>query len=281
MIEFEDDTDKKEHAKLFIRNSRLKQLYYKDERDMYMWGFILMAKKAKIEFYTTSQEQFDEWMQALKGSIVLLDLKVELKVMDLLGKGMYAKVNVCERLPGRKGEGKRFALKTIAKEKLIPSAGTIQQVNAEIQVLRHLDHPQIIKLYEVYESHKYIHLMLPFLEGGELFERIKSKERYKESDAAKVMFKFLSALDYLASKRVVHRDLKPENLILANKHDDNDLKIADFGFATILTDEQPTCTLRCGSPGYVAPEVLLDEGYGCAADVFSAGAIMYVVLSGK
>jgi calcium/calmodulin-dependent protein kinase I len=95
------------------------------------------------------------------------------------------------------------------------------------------------------------------------------------------MEKFLSALKYLAEHKVVHRDLKPENLILATKGDDNDLRIADFGFATFLTEKEPLLYLRCGSPGYVGPEVLTDEGYGCAADVFSSGAIMYVLLTGK
>jgi len=84
----------------------------------------------------------------------------------------------------------------------------------EIDVLRALSHPNVIQLYEVYESGKYIHLLLPYLEGGELFERIKAKGLYKESDAAKVMMSFLSALKYLCSRNVVHRDLKPENLIL-------------------------------------------------------------------
>jgi serine/threonine protein kinase len=95
------------------------------------------------------------------------------------------------------------------------------------------------------------------------------------------MHSFLSALKYLAENKVVHRDLKPENLILATKGDDNDLRIADFGFATFLTEKEPLLYLRCGSPGYVGPEVLTDEGYGCAADVFSSGAIMYVLLTGK
>ena len=87
-------------------------------------------------------------------------------------------------------------------------------------MLRRLNHPNIIALYEVYESGKYIHLVLPYLEGGELFERIKSKGLYKESDAVPVMYQFLSALAYLHEQRIVHRDLKPENLILESKHDD-------------------------------------------------------------
>jgi serine/threonine protein kinase len=94
-----------------------------------------------------------------------------------------------------------------------------------------MKHPSIIEMFEVYESSKYIHLLLPYLEGGELFERIKAKGLYKESDAVKVMRNFLDALKYLAEKNIVHRDLKPENLILANKGDDHDLRIADFGLA--------------------------------------------------
>jgi serine/threonine protein kinase len=151
----------------------------------------------------------------------------------------------------------------------------------EIDVLRMLKHPNVVQMYEVYESSKYIHLLLPYLEGGELFERIKAKGLYKESDAIKVMRNFFSALKYLAENNVVHRDLKPENLILATKGDDHDLRIADFGLASFLTEEEKVLYLRCGSPGYVAPELLDDRGYDTQADVFSAGVIMYVMLTGR
>jgi serine/threonine protein kinase len=128
----------------------------------------------------------------------------------------------------------------------------------EIEVLRTMKHPNVIELYEVYESSKYIHLLLPYLEGGELFERIKAKGLYKESDAVRVMHSFISALKYLCELKVVHRDLKPENLILATKGDDHDIRIADFGLASFLTEEEKLLYLRCGSPGYVAPELLDD-----------------------
>lgn len=96
-----------------------------------------------------------------------------------------------------------------------------------------------------------------------------------------VMKCFLSALEYLAQNKIVHRDLKPENLILAKRGDDNFLKIADFGLACILSEEEKKLYLRCGSPGYVSPELLNDKGYDCQADVFSAGVIMYVMLTGR
>jgi calcium-dependent protein kinase len=89
-------------------------------------------------------------------------------------------------------------------------------------------------LYEVYESDKYIHLVFEYLEGGELFERIKSKGLYQEKDAINVMKNLLQALDYLHIKGIIHRDLKPENLILASKENDYNLKIADFGLASFI-----------------------------------------------
>lgn len=150
----------------------------------------------------------------------------------------------------------------------------------EIDVLRALDHDNVIVLYETYETTKYIHLVLPYLEGGELFEKIKSKGLYRESDARPVMRNFISALEYLHSKNIVHRDLKPENLLLASKENTWDLKIADFGLATILT-EGVKLSLRCGSPGYVAPELLQEKGYDCSADMFSVGVIFYIILTGR
>lgn len=146
-------------------------------------------------------------------------------------------------------------------------------------MLRNIEHPNVIKLYETFESTKYIHLLLPFLEGGELFEKIKSKGLIKESDARPIMHNFISALSYVHSKLIVHRD--PENLLLCSKDNNWDLMIADFGLATTLTSPDQKLTMRCGSPGYVAPELLQEKGYNCQADVFSVGVIFYIILTGR
>lgn len=157
----------------------------------------------------------------------------------------------------------------------------IESVLTEIAVLRQLNNPNVIGVHEVYESKKYIHLVLPYLEGGELFERIKSKGLYKENMGVPVMRNLLKALEYLNQMNVVHRDLKPENLILKLKDNDSELLIADFGLAAILENSEQLLARRCGSPGFIAPELLDDKGYNCMADVFSAGSIMYMMLSGR
>lgn len=120
------------------------------------------------------------------------------------------------------------------------------------------------------------------LEGGELFNRIRNKGLYTEADAIKVMRNILEALAYLHSKGIVHRDLKPENLILANAENDENVKIADFGLATFVKPGQKL-DLPCGSPGYVAYELLQDPspGYDTKADIYSVGVILYILLTGR
>jgi serine/threonine protein kinase len=125
-------------------------------------------------------------------------------------------------------------------------------------LLRKLKHENIIRLYEVYESPNNIHMILELLEGGELFDKIKKKVLFKEIDVKIIMRSILLALEEVHSKNMVHRDLKPENLIFAHE-DLSTVKITDFGLSTKFKGGK--IFLRCGSPGYVAPEILNDEGY--------------------
>jgi serine/threonine protein kinase len=142
--------------------------------------------------------------------------------------------------------------------------------------MRRLDHESIIKLYEVYESDNYIYLVVELLHGGELFERIVKKGQYGERDACVLMKKLLSSLNYMHAKGIMHRDIKPENLILKDPDNDGDVKIADFGLATYVNATEYLFK-RCGTPGYVAPEILADEKYDHKVDVFSAGVILYIL----
>jgi len=118
-------------------------------------------------------------------------------------------------------------------------------------------------------------MVFHLLEGGELFDRVLKRKKYTEREAAIVMRQLLEALVYLESKRIIHRDLKLENILLVNKEDDCLIKLADFGLSVTLENLDPK--VRCGTPGYVAPEIITGKAYDCKTDMFSAGAILYVL----
>ena len=143
-----------------------------------------------------------------------------------------------------------------------------------------LNHKHIIRLYETFEDKIYYYLVTEEMHGGELFDRVVLKSYYNEKEARDATKIILEALEYCHIKKVAHRDLKPENLLLQNQEDDSKLKLADFGFAKRTNDNDSGLTTQCGTPGYVAPEILEGKVYGTKADVWSIGVITYVLLGG-
>jgi serine/threonine protein kinase len=122
---------------------------------------------------------------------------------------------------------------------------------------------------------------MEYLKGGDLLTAVSQQDHYHESDARKIMLQIASALKYLQSKKVVHRDIKPMNLILANRSLDSPVKLVDFGFATIETEElQRPSNYLCGTPGYMAPEVISQRSYSCKVDIWGLGVVFYIMLSG-
>mmetsp|Transcript_42022 Transcript_42022/g.99617 ORF Transcript_42022/g.99617 Transcript_42022/m.99617 type:complete len:329 (-) Transcript_42022:90-1076(-) len=153
----------------------------------------------------------------------------------------------------------------------------------EIQVLCKVDHPNCVKLYDVYYTVKSVYLVMELLTGGELLERVSEKGNLSEAETAKLVQQILRGVQYLHSQGIVHRDLKLENIILADNQAGSVVKIADFGLSRLL---EPTTLLQtlCGSPQYVAPEVLavgdtINE-YTPAVDMWSVGVILFMLLSG-
>ena len=237
-----------------------------------------MQKGLSLQFFSESEQVQKDWIEALKSSCILMDVKEEFDIGAELGRGNFAKVHECTRWSDP--TKKKYALKTMEKKAIKNCKRNMQSVLQEIDIMRALDHPYAIKLYEVYESNKYIHLVLSYLDGGMLFDRISSKQTYQEKTAIELMKNILEALNYLHEKNIVHRDLKPENLLLASKDNDLDLRIADFGLASFIKEGEQL-SYRCGTPGYVGPELLEDKGYDRKVDIFSVGVILYVLLSGR
>lgn len=171
-----------------------------------------------------------------------------------------------------------FAIKVIQKKMV--EGDDIKLLRREIQIMKRLDHPNILKLYEVYEDDIQFYLVMELVKGKELFDKIVEKGMYSERDAANIIKQVVSAVNYLHDNGIAHRDLKPENLLSSGEGASEIIKIADFGFSKSFADESEKLMTSCGSPGYVAPEILTAESYDKSVDMWSVGVIIYILLSG-
>mmetsp|Transcript_13860 Transcript_13860/g.13816 ORF Transcript_13860/g.13816 Transcript_13860/m.13816 type:complete len:551 (+) Transcript_13860:79-1731(+) len=280
MIQFKNKDSTNYKGAMDIKNCRINKGKFKNQQGEYFYGINIIGRKENQDFYSLQEIDIDQWYQNLVRFCVLLDLTQKYKRLNKIGKGNFATVYKYERISDKK----IFAVKSLEKRKIMESkrGSNDNPLLNEIEVMRTCDHPNIIKLYEVHEADKHVHLVMEVLEGGELFNRIRNKGTYTEADAIKIMRNILDAMAYLHERRIVHRDLKPENLILASPDDDYDVKIADFGLASFVP-EGKKLELACGSPGYVSCELLQDPppGYDCKADIFSIGVILYILLTGR
>ncbi|KAG8345851.1 Protein kinase domain [Trypanosoma vivax] len=194
-----------------------------------------------------------------------------------LGSGNFSKVKV-----GRDVEtGKEWAIKIIDKEQLVRERME-EQLKREIAVMKVLHQPNIIELREVMQTTNHIYLVLELVTGGELFDKIATARRFDEPTARHYFHQLIAGIHYCHSQGIAHRDLKPENLLL----DANDtLKISDFGLSHLHNcnsgGQGTMLQTVCGTPNYVAPEVLKERGYdGVMADVWSCGVVLFVMLAG-
>ncbi|KAA8516834.1 hypothetical protein F0562_017348 [Nyssa sinensis] len=191
-----------------------------------------------------------------------------------LGHGQYGTTFLCVE----KATGKEYACKSMAKRKLLTQED-VDDVRREIEIMHHLaGHPNVISIKGAYEDAVAVHVVMELCAGGELFDRIVKRGHYTERKAAELARTILSVIEACHSLGVMHRDLKPENFLFVNEQEDSPLKTIDFGLSVFFKPGE-TFTDVVGSPYYVAPEVLCKH-YGPEADVWSAGVIIYILLSG-
>ncbi|KAK1428609.1 hypothetical protein QVD17_17448 [Tagetes erecta] len=190
----------------------------------------------------------------------------------LLGCGAFAKVYYARDI----NSGQSVAIKVINKHKILHNAHLVSNVKREIDIMRRLRHPNIVKLYEVMATKTKIYFVMEFVKGGELFAKV-AKGRLSESLSRKYFQQLISAIGYCHSRGVYHRDLKPENLLI---DENGDLKVSDFGLSAVTGQIRADGLLHtlCGTPSYVAPEILTKKGYdGAKTDIWSCGIILFVM----
>ncbi|CAL5345162.1 unnamed protein product [Camellia sinensis] len=196
------------------------------------------------------------------------------EVGKFLGHGTFAKVYHARNIKTNEG----VAIKIIDKEKIL-KGGLIAHIKREISILRRVRHPNIVQLFEVMATKSKIYFVMEYVKGGELFNKV-AKGRLKEEVARKYFQQLISAVGFCHARGVYHRDLKPENLLL---DEDGDLKVSDFGLSTVSDQIQQDGLFHtfCGTPAYVAPEVLGRKGYDAAkVDIWSCGIILFVLMAG-
>ncbi|KAM4706885.1 serine/threonine-protein kinase DCLK2 isoform 4-T5 [Discoglossus pictus] len=205
--------------------------------------------------------------KCLDSSIIL----EKYKIGKVIGDGNFAVVKECVE----RTTGKEFALKIIDKAKC---CGKEHLIENEVSILRQVKHPNIIMLIEEMDTSTELYLVMELVKGGDLFDAITSSTKYTERDASAMVYNLASAMKYLHSLNIVHRDIKPENLLVCEYPDKTkSLKLGDFGLATII--DGPLYTV-CGTPTYVAPEIIAETGYGLKVDIWAAGVITYILLCG-
>ncbi|XP_076581080.1 serine/threonine-protein kinase DCLK2-like [Chaetodon auriga] len=193
------------------------------------------------------------------------------QVGKVIGDGNFAVVKECVE----RSTGQEYALKIIDKARC---CGKEHLIENEVAVLRRVRHPSIIQLIEVDETPSQLFLVMELVKGGDLFDAITSSTKYSEHDASAMVFNLAGAIKYLHRMNIVHRDIKPENLLVCEYPDGTkSLKLGDFGLATVV--EGPLYTV-CGTPTYVAPEIIAETGYGLKVDIWAAGVITYILLCG-
>ncbi|XP_010247984.1 PREDICTED: CBL-interacting serine/threonine-protein kinase 12-like [Nelumbo nucifera] len=196
------------------------------------------------------------------------------EVGKLLGHGTFAKVYHARNVK----TGQSVAIKVLDKEKIL-KGGLMGHIKREISILRRVRHPYIVQLYEVMATKTKIYFVMEFVKGGELFKKV-AKGRLKEEVARKYFQQLISAVGFCHARGVFHRDLKPENLLL---DENGDLKVSDFGLSAVSDQMSHDGLFHtfCGTPAYVAPEVLARKGYdGSKVDIWSCGVILFVLMAG-
>ena len=250
----------------------------------YCFRFIKNMRFADL--YTDEKANFEEWKAHFSRVFWQVDFHVKYNTLKMIGKGSFARVYMVEN----KETKARYAVKAFSKSHILSQSKGKESLMNEIEIMRDVKHPNIMALEELHESRNSIYLVVELLEGGELLHHMAEEITRKPENLRAISKSLLEPLAYLSEKNIMHRDVKPDNIIFKSKAnlDFDQIKLVDFGLASYC-DMTNQLFKRCGTPGFVAPEIVRASSsssesgvtYDWKCDVFSAGIIIYTILVEK
>lgn len=202
------------------------------------------------------------------------DIRTKYEFVSILGSGSFGKVRLYR---DRQSRGKKYAIKTLVKEGV--TRNIFNCLISEVNILRGLDHPNIVKYYETFEDEYYVHIVMEYLQGDDLYKILAQQDKeLEERNICDISKQLLKALSFIHKKNIVHRDIKPENILFSKKDDYSTLKLIDFGLAT--SENRKKDKSAVGSPYYMAPEIIQGK-YSTKTDMWSLGVILHLMLTGS
>ena len=224
--------------------------------------------------YATNMTEKIDWVQALKYDLGYSNFNDYYQFTKVMGKGKFGLV----RLAIHKKTGKEVAVKTVKKDGI--NTDEFELIRREIEILKLCQHPNIIRLLDIFENIKFIYIVQEYMEGGDLLSYLeRSYFTISEDRVRNIIHSLATALYYLHSYGIVHRDLKPENILMNDNSLDSGIKLVDFGLSKMIGPEEK-CDEPFGTILYVAPEILFEKEYDKSVDLWSLGAITYLLLVG-
>jgi len=292
-------TDTKRVKKLWFKLVHRDFYYFKNENDQIHKGmhnisgvFVKEENKTTLEgkeyftfsmsypkktryYFVEKEDEFKNWVASIQRATNYSNLNDIYEVKEKLGNGKFGLV----RLGIHKETGRKVAVKIMSKKDMDHT--DLELVRTEIEILKICQHPNIIKLYDVFENLEYIYIIMEHCSGGDLFSYIEKRGfKLPEKQACTIIRKLCEAIYYVHSYGIAHRDIKPENILMTDDTEYADIKLLDFGLSKIVGPSQ-NCNEPYGTLSYVAPEVLLEKPYSKAVDMWSIGITTYLLLSAR
>lgn len=244
------------------------------QNELKLYPFSLVFPHKSRTFYLIKQDERDRWVNALKEVVKYSDFFDFYDTGEIVGKGKFG---VVKSAIHRK-TGKKVAVKILNKSEMTNKDLELQK--REIEILKICQHPNIIRLLDIFENQSNRFLVMEFLSGGDMFDYLQDRGFDIEEDQAKgFVMKIAQALRYLHSYGIAYRDLKPENILMSSNSDDADIKLSDFGLSKIIAPNEKSDE-PFGTISYAAPEVLLGESHDKSVDIWSLGVVAYLLVSG-